>query len=350
MKKQRIVFIGGIGNPSEFGGELTKNKELIHQIRSLGYTVYSIDSYKCHHNILRLLRFAIKMIFALFFLHHATFLFSTSFGNMRPIIKFMAYLPFRYRIIYWVIGGSLANKIESGEISKKDLGPINLFIVEGLKMQNKMKACGYESVRYVPNFKTIGDLPAKEHFSDNKIHFVFLSRIVVDKGCNYILESARQLNNEGLGGKFMIDFYGTIDDDYKDSFINDIESLDNVCYNGYINLFNKEGYEKLARYNVMLFPTYWMGEGFPGVIIDSYKCGLPIIASDWHLNSEFVRDGITGLLIPTHSQLALTDAMRSIIDKTVDVAQLSENCNKEVWKYDTATLVTRELIDDIFKS
>lgn len=349
MSKQRIIFIGGIGRPTEFGGELTKNKELVSQLKALGLNVLPIDSYKCHHDKIRLIRFAIKTTFALLFYHKATFIFSTAFWNFRPILLMMKILPFKYDIVYWIIGGVVPDKIETGEIPEKDLVTVRLFIVEGKKMMSKMKLLGFENVRHIPNFKTIGDLPLKKKFSDGKIHFVFLSRIIADKGCDYILESARELNNEGLSGNFAIDFWGPVDDDYKTSFSNKLETLKNVEYKGFLNLFTKGGYEQLAGYDMMLFPTYWKGEGFPGIFIDAYKCGLPVISSDWHFNDEVVKDGVTGILIPAHSQSALTDAMRSVIKGEVDIAQLSENCIKEVKKYDTPSLINQTLISKIIR-
>ena len=30
----------------------------------------------------------------------------------------------------------------------------------------------------------------------------------------------------------------------------------------------------------MLFPTYWHGEGFPGIVIDAFVAGLLVVATD----------------------------------------------------------------------
>jgi len=47
----------------------------------------------------------------------------------------------------------------------------------------------------------------------------------------------------------------------------------------------------------MLFPTNWHGEGFPGVFLDAFMVGLPVICSDWNMNSEVIQDGYNGLVL-----------------------------------------------------
>ena len=46
----------------------------------------------------------------------------------------------------------------------------------------------------------------------------------------------------------------------------------------------------------MIFPTYYVGEGFPGTIIDAFSSGIPDIATDWRYNSEIVQNGKTGYI------------------------------------------------------
>ncbi len=44
--KLRIIFIGG-GKPEQFGGELTKNKNIIKRLRDCDYNVRVIDIFRC---------------------------------------------------------------------------------------------------------------------------------------------------------------------------------------------------------------------------------------------------------------------------------------------------------------
>lgn len=45
---------------------------------------------------------------------------------------------------------------------------------------------------------------------------------------------------------------------------------------------------------MLLFPTYWKGEGMPGTVIDAFSAGVPIIARRWKFCDEMITDGETG--------------------------------------------------------
>ena len=100
-----------------------------------------------------------------------------------------------------------------------------------------------------------------------------------------------------------------------------------VTYKGYLDIMNKqqESYEKLSRYSCMLFPTYWQGEGFPGVIIDAYVAGLTVIATDWNMNKEVVEDGKTGIIISIKDSNALASAMLKMMENPELAATMSQN-------------------------
>mgnify|MGYP002239410386 CR=1 FL=1 len=83
------------------------------------------------------------------------------------------------------------------------------------------------------------------------------------------------------------------------------------------------GYRTLCRYDIMLFPTYWYGEGFPGIVMDAYIAGLPLIASDWNINTEVITEK-TGIIIPPKDEESAVHcneklhlgALRLICDET----------------------------------
>lgn len=186
-----------------------------------------------------------------------------------------------------------------------------------------------DGVIEVPNFKPIEYYPTigqKYPNSNRPLRFVFLSRIMPEKGCDYILEATRLLNEEGYEKRFTVDFYGKIADGYSCAFNEKINSLKNATYQGFLNLREKEGYDQLSNYDMMLFPTYWRGEGFAGVFIDAFISGVPMIATDWAHNRIILEDGKTALFIPTHNVLALKEKMRQCISGDVDAAFLLYTC------------------------
>lgn len=337
--------MGGIGSPTQFGGELTKNKEIVNRLNELGYDITTIDSYKARGNIGKIILIAFKFLWLTFSHKKTPFLISTSFGNIYPLLKIIKLFNYKPHIVFWAIGGNLAEKIKQGEYNYKYTRLIDLFIVEGEKMKKDLENLGIKQVIHLPNFKSVLKLPLIQKKSEEHILFYFLSRVTPTKGCDYILKTAQKLNENGYKDKYSIDFYGSIESNYSESFKKEVNSMDNVSYKGTINFQDPNSYKQLAQYHYMLFPTYWKGEGFPGVIIDAYTCGTPILASDWNFNSEFVKNGVTGIIYKTHSEEELYQVMENAINMKYDNNMLSMNCQKEVWNYDTKHVITKELID-----
>lgn len=87
MKKSKIIFIGGIGTKTQFGGELTKNKEIIKRLSELGCSLTLIDTYQARSKPIKLLILLFKLLYNIIFNSKSTFVFSTSFGNIYPIIS-----------------------------------------------------------------------------------------------------------------------------------------------------------------------------------------------------------------------------------------------------------------------
>ena len=173
---------------------------------------------------------------------------------------------------------------------------------------------------------------------------MFLSRIAEDKGCSYINKAASILNEKGLESSYTIDYYGSIADVYKERFLKETESLPNVEYKGFLRLLDKANYEVLASYDAMLFPTFFYGEGFAGIFIDAFIAGLPVIATDWSLNSEIVRDGETGIIVENRNAAKLAAAMESLILNPKKAIEMGRVCQSECMNYDTCHVVTPELL------
>lgn len=170
---------------------------------------------------------------------------------------------------------------------------------------------------------------------------------MAEKGCDYILECAKQLNGMGLKDKYSIDFYGKVADTYKEVFYQKVETLENVNYQGFLNLRENAGYDKLAEYDMMLFPTYWKGEGFAGVFIDAFVSGVPMLASDWAHNRQFMKENDTALFVPVHDIPALRDKMKECIEGRHPLGEMAKNCQKYAETYNVDKVITKELLEKI---
>jgi len=69
----------------------------------------------------------------------------------------------------------------------------------------------------------------------------------------------------------------------------------------------------LASHDVLLFPTYYQGEGMPGAVIEAQQAGMPVIASRWRSLGELIDNGVNGFLTEPRSVDELAQAMERLV-------------------------------------
>lgn len=345
---KNVTLIGGVGEANEIGGELLKNKNILRRLNEIGYNVNVIDTNRSHHSIIRLIRVLIKIFVALFFRRKDVFILSSSFFNYYSLLKAIYFLPIHYDIVNWIIGRSLNILVENNAVKKKYLDNVRLHIVEAGGMKKELvESLGIPNIEVLYNFRELKTLPSINKYEDGKIHFLFFSRITPQKGVDDIFAAVSILEEEGYSGKFCIDFYGDVLPSYKEEFAKKINSHNNISFCRTIQLHNWENYQILSRYHYMLFPTYWHGEGFPGAIIDSYIAGVPILASDWAYVPEFIEEGKSGRIYPAHNVEALASVMMEAIDGKMDCAEMSRNCQRKAYEFDTKYVLNESILNVI---
>lgn len=344
IMKNEVIIIGWVNyRKPAVCGETMKNQLLINRLEQLGLNCYVMDFYKWRKRP----QIFLKLFYTLVVKRKATIIFSTSTENVYPMMKLMKFISWRQNTVHWVIGGSLGEKVIRGIYRSDVIGYMKWTLVESNIMLKQLTSMGVKNVIQVPNFKPIDYIPIKGNTISKKIKFVFLSRIIPEKGCNDIISSVEILNEKGFIDSFSVDFYGKIAEDYEQEFINKVNKIDNVTYCGFMNLNEKHGYDLLASYDIMLFPTFWKGEGFAGIFIDAFIAGLPIIASDWAHNRQFLEEGKTALFIPVHDINALSEKMKECILGKYDLVLMSNICQKEASKYNINNVVTESLLKKV---
>ncbi|MCM1142528.1 MAG: glycosyltransferase [Muribaculum sp.] len=326
----KTIFIGPYSKgrvPND--GASIKNYHILNKLRTLLPDLIEIDTdgWKRKPWIL------IKILWFVASNRRSKFILSLNSDSANKLIRVIRAVAPDAELIYWVIGGSIGNWLIEGRVKKDNYVWLKNIIVEGESMKSQFESVGLHNVSVMPNFKKLVAINSSIK-EVTPVRFLFLSRINEMKGCDIILESAKRLNQSGYLAKYSIDFYGPIEHGYRDHFMSEIETLCNVEYKGFIDLRNAENYNIVAQYNAMLFPTFWHGEGCPGIIIDAYMCGLPVLASEWNLNADYVNDRKTGLLFEAKSVTSLVDAMARCIRGEIDLEELSGNAKVAAKSYD----------------
>ena len=248
-----------------------------------------------------------------------------TFHSSRPAM--MLYGPvlfvltrlFRKPLIVRLFGGTLEQEYEklpsfSKWVFDKTVLSADLVLLQTKQLVSYFSEHGSRCVRWYSTSRKIVDLP---DWHENTTHsckrFVYLGRVIEDKGIGVILDSAHRYNSE-----VTVDIYGSLDGKYSEEDITS-KSEGVVQYKGV--LAHEQVNDALLNYDALILPTFYQGEGYPGVIVEAYSHGLPVIATQWRAIPEIVDDSC-GILIPIHSPEALSDAMNSLNDNMKLYARL----------------------------
>ena len=84
---------------------------------------------------------------------------------------------------------------------------------------------------------------------------------------------------------------------------------------------------------MLLFPTFYAGEGLAGTLIDAMCTGLPVIATDWHNNNEIITHGNNGFLVPIQDCESIAEILCNIALSPHKLLSIRKNCIKHATKY-----------------
>ena len=338
-KNKPLVFVGTIKKVANCG-ESMKNHLFIERFREVFDKVITVDMFAPKKHPMNV----VKMVFVALTHRRCPTVISISPDTGDKVLRWLLALGCN-NIFYWAVGGTLHLKLANENFNLDNYRKIKAICVQSPRIVEGLKKLGINNAIHVNNSKRIDYIPDISQRHNDKVRFVFLSRVHPDKGCGLIVSCAKRLNEMGYQNKFSIDFYGTISSGYPE-FKQMIEKIENVNYNGFLNLTSKGGYDMLAGYDMMLFPTYWDGEGFPGVIIDACIAGVPVIASNWNCNEDVVDEKI-GTIIPHHNEEALFEAMKNTIEGKYDLKAMGQNCQARAKEYDNRKVLSEDNLKKI---
>jgi glycosyltransferase involved in cell wall biosynthesis len=323
----RPVFIGAInqGNPPK-GGEEYKNQLLITKINTSFKNTKIIDTLHWNKRPKVWWRLTLNILIK----RVDVVIISASSVSTYRLLNLMQWIrpSLLSKTTYLVIGGYFPEGIRSNRFDWRFYKNLKNVVVEGdLLRKTVLNNSGLSNVGVVPNFKSFPNLliQSNEKF-ENNFRFVFVGRISKGKGVSEILEAAKILNKSNK--EFEVDFYGPVEEEF------DFDS-NKTGYCGFLDFQYdpEQAYSKLASYDCMLFPTYWKGEGFPGVIIDAFIAGLPVIATDWNMNTEIIEDGINGFIIPPNDAVSLANKMMWVLENRDTLKTIGARNQKKAKEY-----------------
>ena len=147
-------------------------------------------------------------------------------------------------------------------------------------------------------------LRAAHHISEQAMCFVFVGRIVKDKGMNELLAAFQSLLQNKPDARLIL--VGEMESDLDPLSPADIEYIQSspqIISTG----FQKDVRPWMLVGDVFVFPSY--REGFPNVVMQAACLGLPCIVSDINGCNELIQHEQSGLIVPVKNAEALSNAM-----------------------------------------
>ncbi len=146
---------------------------------------------------------------------------------------------------------------------------------------------------------------------DTSITFVFIARMLFDKGYSEFVQCAKEIRQDYPDVKF--ELYGALDSGYPNavpsSTIEEDERMGYVQYKGFtkdiLYVFSRKGI-------VVMLPSYY-GEGLNRTLMEACASGKPIITTNNPGCKETVRDGINGYIVEPQNTKQLIEAAKHYI-------------------------------------
>lgn len=146
--------------------------------------------------------------------------------------------------------------------------------------------------------------------SEDDFVFVFVGRLVKDKGINELVSAFKTLQ-KAHSQTLKLLLVGPLEQDLdplSQDILNEIETNPGIISSG----FQKDVRPYFAISSCLAFPSY--REGFPNVVLQALSMGIPALVSNINGCNEIVKDHCNGLIFPPKNEASLQLCMEEILN------------------------------------
>ncbi len=198
---------------------------------------------------------------------------------------------------------------------------------------------GIESSLFDPQLFTSEEkqkLRLELKIQENDFVFIFIGRLVSDKGVNELIEAFSQIQLTYSNSKLLL--IGELENELDPLKAISLEKINNSNTILFLH-YQKDVRPFLSISNCLVFPSY--REGFPNVVMQAGAMGLPSIVSDINGCNEIISPNMNGLIIPTKNVEELIKSMKILISDKNKTELMASNSRsniinnyeqKRVWK------------------
>ncbi len=167
-------------------------------------------------------------------------------------------------------------------------------------------------VRWYPNNRPFEESSRPlRHQAGSALRFLYVSHAAMDRGMRMLMEAV-----DDLHGQVQIDVYAPPDLGMREALHGK-----NIAYRG--SLAPSQAAQAMQAYDVLVLPVHEEREAYPGIILEAFRAGLPVIAARARAIPEIVDDSC-GLLVAPGDVSRLSAAMQVFIDDPQRLTTLSE--------------------------
>lgn len=224
-------------------------------------------------------------------------------------------------------GNGVKRDLENHHITRKPMKVLANGNVRGIDMEH---FCRTSEVMGVAN----------ELRKDGVFTFVFVGRVVRDKGIHELVAAFQRLNAEYENTRLVL--VGRAEPELDP--LND-ETMKEIEQNSAIEAVGEQEDVRpwLAASDVLTFPSY--REGFPNVVIEAGAMGLPSIVTDINGSNEIIIEDENGLIVPAHDEKSLYYAMLKIYQERELYGRLAKNARRLIAERFDCHIVRKALYD-----
>lgn len=251
--------------------------------------------------------------------------FPTSTGLKRRILMFTD----------WLTCACATHIIPEGEGVKADL--LNNKITK-----KNIRVLGHGNIRGI-DLEHFKPEPHRTSPKESGFSFVFVGRLVGDKGINELVEAFSRLNKEHPETRLVL-----VGPEEKKIDPIHPEAAAEIDRNPAIDAVGQQCDVRpfFASADALVFPSY--REGFPNVVIEAGAMGLPSIVTDINGSREIIIDGENGMIITSKNAEALYQAMKHFVENPEDVKRMAENARPLIASRYEQSYV-RQCLKDFYK-
>lgn len=212
--------------------------------------------------------------------------------------------------------------------------------------KKSMKVLGYGNVRGVDMIRFSHRAEVMEKANklrkDKFFTFIFVGRVVGDKGINELIEAFSKLSKEK--DNIRLQLVGN----YEEK-LDPLKSItfENIRKNTRIESVGPQYGDDLLGYyaasDCFVFPSY--REGFPNTVMEAGAMGLPCIVTDINGSREIIENNKNGVVIPSKHADALYDAMKNMIEDEQAYNRMEANARPMIQSRFEQSFVRKCLLD-----